>query len=705
MAKNAQGNGGNNTALTNPTLDFLVKTKEDFKDNNNRQVFDDLLREIDVNLVNTRVQKRTIDQSEPRTVLLTVPRGNGNNDFVVLPRLMNQKGSESNTPRAEVPIAFSKIIVAASALFSSMPDGKAYSVNKLKARTFYELWKRSWAVVDMNGANTIDYSVQQMLTTGTGVFRIYPKQSVIDRTVDIDGKKVKTKKIIYDDIYREPLDMSRTWLGSSYRPWSDDNRPEILWEIDITKEEYKKLKTRFKKRAPKGAANPDDGTVSEEALAEDPDKGSTHVTLSFYENPRENRYIMASSDVVFYDGEMPNQEIYGQAVVMHCMHKNMNTPYGVGFYELIRGNQAIQDYIQSLTVEQVAAEIIPIIFATGNIQGDMTFQRSSTKLNVLPNGVKVDKLAMTGNSTLGMNMIERMRAENDAITGINDIVSGVSGAKTLGETVLLKEAALARLIKPRNSLARALEKDFCIFASWLEQDQKLPREFLFSSEDQVKAFDQVNPMFHNEEVEEIEQKDEYGNPIPKTSYTVKSSLRVPLSFDFNEEDLNESGFEDQNITELGDSSRMISRSNAISRVMDYDEADKIGYDKVYLVIDSNSMLIPSPELQKQVSMQLYPMIQQAIGGIFTLANQGDVAQARAQLRAFTSFLEDQKLDIYGYIPKDLYDQLMIAEPPAPEMMPSMPMGEEGMPKEDLAPNNIPIEQSYNGAKNNPILNI
>lgn len=703
MAKNEQGNGGNDTPLTNPTLDFIVKTKEELKNSNNRQIYDDLLREIDVNMVNTRPQKRTIDQTEPRTVLLTVPRGNGNNDFVVLPRVMAQRGGESNTPRAEVPIAFSKIIVAASALFSSMPDGQAYSVNKLKARTFYELWKRSWAVVDMNGANTIDYSVQQMLTTGTGVFRIYPKQVVIDKTVDMGGKKVKTKKIIYDDIYREPLDMSRTWLGLSYRPWSDDGRPEVLWEIDITKDEYKKLKKKFGKRAPKnGSPTNEGGAVSEEALMEDPDKDENYVTLTFYENPKANRYIMASSDIVFYDGEMPNEEIYGQTVVMHCLHKNMTSPYGVGFYELIRGNQAIQDYIQSLTVEQVAAEIIPIIFATGNIQGDMTFQRSSTKLNVLPNGVKVDKMAMTGNSTLGMNMIERLRAENDAITGINDIVSGVSGAKTLGETVLLKEAALARLIKPRNSLARALEKDFCIFASWLEQDQKLPREFIFTNEDQIKAFDQVNPMFHNEDVTAEPEKDEFGNPIPVTEYKVKSSLRVPLSFDFNEQDLNESGYEDQNIEELGEAKNLVSRSKAISTVMDYDDPEKIGYDRVYMVVDANSMLIPSPELQKQVSMQLYPMIQQAIATIFGLAGSGDVFQARSQLRAFTTFMESQKLNIYDYIPKDLYDQLMTAEPPPPQPMPVE--GAEGATAEDTAAQNIPIEQSYNGAKNNPILN-
>lgn len=648
--------------MANTTLDFLVKTKREIKENSYRQTYDALLKEMATNLLNTIPKKYTIDQTQTTSLIVTVPKGNGSNDFMVLPKVSNSKGSDSDVPRAEVPIAFSKILVATAALASNVPDGQALSVNKIKARVNYELWKRSWAVVDMNGANTLDFAAQQLVGTGTTAWRQYPKQIVVDKTIN----GVKSKKILYDDIYREAMDMNRTWLGLSYKPGNSDGRPEILWEIDITKEEYKKLKEKFNKRSKKSASGTSVGmgTVSDEATQEDPNKIKTHVTITFYEYPKENRYIIASDDIVFYDGEMPNDEVYGSVIVAHCFHKDMVNPYGVGLYELIRGNQAIQNYVESLNVEQVAAEIQPIIFATGNIQGDMTFKRSSSKLNVLPAGVTIDKMTTTGNSTLGMNLIERLKHENDEITGVNDIVSGTSGAKTLGETVILKEAALNRLMKPRNSLARALERDFCIFSSWLEQDQINEREFIFATPEEVNAFQQLNPMFHNEA-----GKTEYNEDgITVKSQQVFSSQRIPLSFDINNPDLTESGYQNQNIQETGANANMISRASALQTVRSLEAPDKIGYDKVYLKIDANSMLVPSFEIQKQTAMQLFPIIQNTIMQVFGLARQ-DPEQAKAQLKAFNSFMEVQKLNTFDYIPKDLYDQIMQASmAPTPEQL-------------------------------------
>lgn len=694
--KSNQANENGKTAI-----DFVKDKKRTLTQNRFRQDYDKLLQEYTKYAVNTQTQKNTIDQSTPESITILIPRADGTNDFAVYPRVKDVKGSESDTPRAEIPIAYSKILVASSAIASNMPNATPFSINKIKARTFYEYWKRSWTLPEMNGANTLDFAVQQMFATGTGAWRIFPRQVSVDKTVN--GKKVK--KVIYDDIYREPLDMNRTWLGLSYKPGSNDGRPEVLYELDVTNEEFEKLKKRFGKRAKKMPKNLQVNTVSQEAANEDPEKTKTHVTISFYECPKDNRYIICSDSIIFYDGEMPNDDVYGSVVVFHCFHKNLLSPYGVGLWELIRGNQTIQNYIESLNTEQVAAEIIPLIFATGNIQGDMEMKRSSTRVNVVPAGVKVERVLTTGNATLGENYLERKKQEIDDITGVNNIVAGSSSEATLGATVILKEAALNRLMKPRNSLKRALEIDACIQFSWIEQDHVNPRELIFSSQEEIDAFKQANPTLFVE----VEEPDELEAPEPNDhpedeqpgnladgmvpSYKVFYSPKVPMNFDFKKTDLEESGYENQSIQETGAYNTLVPRSSALTEIRGLEEEGKIGYDKVSLVIDPNSMLIPSAEIQKQTSMQLYPIVQQSIAEIFMASMQAPEL-AKAKLKTFEKFMEIQRENIMDWIPKEFYDSVKMGVATPPPML-GMPPGEAP----GMGP--IPPEQMPNPANASP----
>jgi len=694
---------------TNPTIDFIKDKKKILTENRFRQDYDKILQEYNKYAVNTQTQKNTIDQSSPESITILIPRSDGTNDFAIYPRVKDVRGSESDTPRAEIPIAYSKILVASSAIASNMPNGTTFSINKIKARTFYEYWKRSWTVPEMNGGNTLDFAVQQMIATGTGAWRIFPRQISVDQTRS--GKK--TKKVIYDDIYREPLDMNRTWFGLTYKPSSYDGRPEVLYELDVTKEEFEKLKKKFGKRAKRTPENLQINTVSQEATDEDPEKTRTHVTLSFYECPKDNRYIICSDSVVFYDGEMPNEEVYGSVVIAHCLHKNFLSPYGVGLWELIRGNQTIQNYIESLNTEQVAAEIIPLIFASGNIQGDMEMKRSTSKVNVVPAGVKVERVLTTGNATLGENYIERKKKEVDDITGVNDIVAGSSSETTLGATVILKEAALNRLMKPRNSLKRALEIDATIQFSWIEQDHVNPRELIFKSPEEVDIFKQANPTLFIEVEEPGEQEAPETNDHPETdnenggegeipnyNYSVYYSPKVPMNFDFNKNDLEESGYENQVINEVGAYSLSVPRSRALGEIKDLEDENKIGYDKVILVIDPNSMLIPSAEIQKQTAMQLYPMIQQSIVDIFTAGMQAPEL-AKAKLKSFEKFLEVQRENIMDWIPKEFYDTIKMGgmtPPPMPGMPPGGAPGMGPVPPEQMPnpANASPFGQAVNG---------
>lgn len=665
---------------TDSTISFLQAKKEEMKQNVYRKKFDNLVDEIDDNLVNTTIQRERIDESVKKVIYIPTVNTNGATDWAVLPQVRPVGQNTSRVPRSAEPIAFSKILVAASAIASSAPDGQVFSTNKIKGRLYYELWKRSWAVTEMNGYNTLSVATQDMLTYGWSAWRVFPKQTIVDKTID----GVKSKKIIFDDIYREPLNVKRTWIGLSYRPSANDNRPEVLYEIDITKESYEEMKKKFKKRSKPGETG---GGVSQEALDEDGDKVNTHSTITFYEHPLENRYIIASDAIVFYDGEMPNDDVYGSVVIANCFYKDINDPYGVGLFEMMRGNVYLYNYINSLNAEQVEAEVMPLLFGSGMTgQGDMTYTRSPNKINPLPQGAKVEKVMTTGNVTLGINYANQQKQDIEDNTGVNNIVSGSNSETTLGATVILKEAALNRLIKPRNSLKQAIENDSCIFFSWIKQDQQFPRKYQFASPEEVEMFMQINPgMTHN--MGDVSY-DEMGTPV---SISVLSSQNIPVSFDYSDDLLKESDFNEQNIQEHGDAKYSISKSAMLSKVGDLESPDQLGYADVILKVDSNSMLVPSLEIQKQASLAMFPVIQQSLQLIFGTA-RSDPQQAKAQLKSLTTFMETQRENIYDYVPKEEYDAIMQEQlAPTPEQM-AMQMMQQGPtdPNAGMIPaNNVP----------------
>ena len=669
-------------------LSFLAKIKKDVTSTQYRKRFETLVKEIEDNLLNTAPVKKTVDQTDKIYNIIPTQRANGSIDYSLqLPKVVNQKGAGSKTPRTQVPIAFSKILVASSALAANLPDGTASSINKMKARLYYEMWKKSWANPEANGFNTLDKSVQNMFSYGWAAWRVYPKKVSVD--VTIEDKKIK--KILYDDIFREPLDPRRTWFGTSYKAGVNDNRPEMYYEIDIPNEKYAELKKLYKKRSKKDLKDVKEmsGGVTNEAKVENQDKTKSHTTICFYENPIQNKFVMGTEECELYNGEMPNKEIYGSICIAHCWIKDINDPHGVGLYEFIRGNEAVYNYINSINAEQVVAELEPLLFAIGNANGTMTYERGANKINVLPAGMKVEKMLTTGNSTLGINYANSQKQEIDDITGVNNIVSGTSSETTATATVILKEAALNRLIKPKNGIKQALENDAVIYFSWLELDQINEREFVFSNEDEVKAFVEANKQMHLEMADEVEPMtddlSEVGSPIPeendpqeemtegeapeKTSpKKVLMSPKVGLSFDYSQDDLDESDYEEQRINEVGQDKVMISRSGALKKIKELD--NKIGYDKVVLKVDTFSMLIPSQEVQKQTSMQLFPLIQNALQIIYGQAKQ-DPEQAVAQLKSFSKFMETQRQNIFDYIPKEQYDMIM-----QKQMVPAMPVNPE-----------------------------
>ena len=615
---------------------FVEEKKKLFKKSKYRQRFDRLAQEISQNIINTTVSygEKLYESNGWGSIMFYTKNNTGGYDYNVYPqKLTNRDQNKSGVPVSQEPIALSKILIATSVLAGKTPDAEVVGDDKIYNKASYELWKRTWILKGANGQNTLERTYQNLLTYGWAAWRVYPRRvAVKQRGVD---------KILFDDIYREPLDNNRTWLGLSQNIGDYWTQFEVYYEKDIAKSEFYRMvpdAQAFSKR--RGFL--ESLSSSNEAKDENQTLSEHSYTIGYYENPLTNRYIVKCGKFVIYDGEMPNDEVYGSVLVARCFVKDILDPHGVGLYEMMRGNTAMFTYINSLNAQQVEAEIFPLLFGPQTQNGTNTYKRSPNVINPKNPGSSIDVVKTSGNIAGGVDFAQRQKQAIEENTGINNIVAGQNAESTLGSTVILKEAALARLTPPRNSMMNALQTDAHIAMSWIEQTYPVDKIFFVDNDDDVAAFAKANPdMF----VDSQPVLDDYGIP---TSYVIAASQNLRLSFDFTPEgDL----LEDV-------PARTISARNL------FQEMKQHGHGKSYIefLIDPDSMLVPSMEIQKQNYMAISPIITNQINLIYQLRNT-DPEAAAAQLRAFERLLKIQKENIYDYIPKTNYDAIIALQPP------------------------------------------
>ena len=620
------------------SIKFLADRKKEMKESVYRKRFDDLCDNIDSNIMNTDVSygQKLYEKNTWGSTLVYTKNANGSTDVNMYPqRLQNSQQSTSGTPVSQEPIAFSKIMTAASVLGGKLPDATTSSDNKVYSRAMYDLWKRTWTNNLGNGQNTLTNVFQNQLTYGWAAWRVYPRR--------VQVKRKGVDKIIFDDVYREALDPRRTWLGVGFNNYDRFSQFEVYYEKDIPI-------ALFKEMYPEAVEY--DGEldyccgVSQESKEENNDNAKNMVTIGYYENMLANRFIVACGDMLIYDGEMPNDESFGSIVVTRCFARNMHDPYGVGFYEMMRGNTAIYTYINSLNAQQVEAEISPLLFGPQVQNGTGTYRRGPNIINPKTPGTTIDVVRTTGNVSQGIQFANQQKLDIEENTGINNIVAGQSSDATLGGTVILAEAALKRLIIPRNNTVAGLELDAQIAVSWIKQTYSNEKIFLIDTDESLSEFIKQNPDYFIESNEIIDENDVFKG------YAVAASPNLRLEFDFTEEgDL----IEDIPARKLS--------ASALFR-----EMDEHGIQSPYITftVDPTSMLLPSQEIERQQYSQMFPVITNQLTQIFAVRAQ-DPQAAASQLKALECLLKTYKENIYSYMSKQVYDEIMGQEMPESQM--------------------------------------
>lgn len=615
-------------------IDFVEDKKKEMKKSQYRVKFDTLAKEIETNIMNTSVSygKKLYESSGWGSMVMYNKQSDGSYDINVYPhKTTSAEGNSSGVPVSQEPIAFSKIMIATSVLAGKLPDGKVIADDKVYAKAMYELWKRNWSMTGANGGNTLMLTYQNLFTYGWAAWRVYPRRVQVPRN--------GVQKILFDDIYREPLENTRTWLGLGFNNGDVWSQTEVYYEKDMPKEEFLEMYPEAKK--PSNKKKLQYCNVSEEATDENTEKPLTHVTIGYYENVLMNRYVVKCGKMLIYDGELPNDGSHGSVVVVRCFQKNLNDPYGVGLYEMMRGNTALYTYINSLNAQQVEAEIFPLLFGAQVQNGTATYKRGPNIINPKNKGTDIDVVKTSGNVQQGIIFADKQKQDIEENVGVNNIIAGTQSETTLGSTVILKEAAYNRLTPPKNSMVMGLESDAHIANTWMTQIYPVDKIFMIDNDDQLAEFAKQNPDYF---VESQDVLDDNGIPVGKV---VAASKNLRLDFDFTPE-----GEIMQNVD-----TRQISTKGL------FDELKNSGHmsDYIEFIIDPDSMLLPSLEIQKQTYMALFPVITNQITLIFSLRNQ-DPEAAAAQLMALEKLLDIQNGDIYDYISKEDYDAILGKQP-------------------------------------------
>jgi len=431
--------------------------------------------------------------------------------------------------------------------------------------------------------------------------------------------------------------VTRTWLGVGFNNGDVWSQSEVYYEKDMPKDDFFTMYPEAKKNKKKLEYC----SVSEEAKDENSEKVHTSVTIGYYENVLMNRYIVVCGKMKIYDGELPNDGSHGSVVVARCFQKNMNDPYGVGLYEMMRGNTAIYTYINSLNAQQVEAEIFPLLFGAQIQNGTASYKRGPNIVNPKHPGTDIDVVKTSGNVQQGIIYADKQKLAIEENTGVNNIVAGTQSETTLGSTVILKEAAYNRLTPPKNSMVSGLEQDAHIANTWMRQIYPVDKIFMIDSQDQLAEFAKQNPDYF---IESQDVLDDNGIPV---GMVAAASPNLRLNFDFSPEG---------QIMENVDT-RQISAKGL------FDELKNTGHisDYINFIIDPDSMLLPSLEIQRQTYMALFPVITNQITLIYSMRNQ-DPEAAASQLMALEKLLDIQNGDIFDYISKTDYDAIMAKQP-------------------------------------------
>lgn len=415
--------------------------------------------------------------------------------------ITNLSPTNKNQQRINIsePILFSKIQTAIAILIGQNLNVKLKAIlekYKKNINVAKSLWNKNWHLKE--NKPTLGLHIYDLTKYGWTIGRVFPrlvknKKKILKR-IDKDNpenNEFRNIEIIrFNDIMRERLDPYRTFIDDKTNLSDPFSQDDWYYEKDYSKDAFKlefKNYSNFDKVSFGGILNDDKNSNNGETSQRD-----DMVTIGFYESISKDLYaIFAPKDnVVVYYSPLPNDEGKLSCYWTHWNIRDPRTPYGIGFFEILKQNKRMYDLFVNMKMEQLIYAIIPLIFGSGPNKEEEI---------ILTPGVLHQK---TPGSTLeqikidiephGWDVADRMDERQDEYTGITKTLSGKIEGKTLGETLQAKDSALRKLGTPLGNIASMIESNFYLTMSWYNQILSIPEIREFVDEDELRQYEKEN---------------------------------------------------------------------------------------------------------------------------------------------------------------------------------------------------------------------
>lgn len=552
--------------------------------------------------------------------------------------------SEGQSWRSDIsePTLLVKIQTALSILIDQNPEAVFKAVlEKYKPTTAIAqaIWKRSWEVA--HSKEQLKLFVFDLAKYGWAIGRTYPRlvqrQGSILETLNVDDPSKNTYKEVtiteFNDIYREKLDPYRTWIDDMTNltdPWSMD---DWYFEIDLSKDVFDRDFDQYSNHGYIIPGQKEEDENDEEVDANEETKQRDDiVTLGFYESKGKDLYSIYNpkDNVVLYHSPLPNDEKMLSCWWTYWNERDPRTPYGIGLYEILKGDKVMYDRLNNMTMDQLVLSVYQMFFYSGT-----NSFISDGVINVSP-GKGYQKLPGTTVETFKFDFdpkafegIDRQRERMDENTGITPTLQGqTQEGKTLGEVLHAKDAALKRLNIPLSNIANAITTDAYLTLSWANQVYSLPETKEFVDAEDLQRF---------QEEEGIAPESAIMNP--DGSITADFQKNLDLSLDQDREG---------NLIEAPEA-RIFSIGTDIPR-------KNLNW-KGRITVNIWSIIAPSQELERQRKLELFNLVMPVVQGIATSLAQGMYKVAVAMAKPVIQILEIQNEKPENWLPDEIADMI------------------------------------------------
>ena len=501
------------------------------------------------------------------------------------------------------PNPFIKIQIALSILIDQNPEGVfSAGAKKFQATTelMKQLYKRSWETA--KSKQQLKLFTFNLAKYGWACARTYPLRITrkVKNLVDFnqenpDKSQYEEKEVVeFNDIFRENLNPWNVWIDDMALPDNQFSLRDWAWRkvyaLDAFKEEFGNWKLSDKVQP---------GGNTQEKLDTKGDTSKQYkepnlVEVYFYENRLKDLFMVIANGVPVVISPLPISDSKGlKKLSLWQTYWNLRSatcPLGIGIYEAMRYDQNLIDRIRNMTIDQLTLSIYKMFFYQGTSSltetGDIKITPGAGKQVLDPKNINWLEIPGPGNEA--WQGLANFKQDMDEASGITDPLLGTVTGKTAFEIAQAKEAALKRLKNPLENITDALNTEAYITVSLAQILYSIPETYEITDPALIEAYlkeIQSDPQLY--ERESVESGvDELGQPIVSDKFTAKVFPEFPLNLEDDK---------DGNLIETKDTRFFRLKPSSLT------------WEGI-INIESQSVLTPSRELSKTLSLELYNML-------------------------------------------------------------------------------------------------